>query len=973
MNQNWKHLTLFLSVFLLHSCISGPLKKSLELKVTSDHSVRCDNGSCEGIALNTLYHVDLQENDNLNIILTHGVGDPQEHHFAEFKKTLMQGMGYEANRKGIFKRRQDWPTPEPIKINGFRKTAYSNAPIVNKTTYEIDDFFGKKKKVTIYDIDWSPMTTEFKKLIYDDLDTNHYRTYVANLAKKELFINHVGDLALYLGSYYKNIMQSPFQQVLNAIGTSPEPGATVFMGGSFGVEMLMDAFDKTDAQIKKDIACQTPVKAIYLLSNQLPFTSMMTIPMDTQADLKSLSKHIYGNLIRYKAFLDTIPNAEPRTSLSTNDPPILVSFYDPNDIFGYRLPKPETSWGLKVYNIKAFNTLEWSFSPSKLRDNYLNRIKDENIQKAIRENLNHRLERQYLKLDPTGPSKKAKDNVSILMAILDGQKFLDDKVLNNKIDLISYERDTIYKAKTKRGKELLKVKRKHIVVKMLSKLVTARAGLLFKNMDMYSARLPLEYPSESFNNRNMHFTGISESVEAHDITNIVTVHGMRSKEYDHFDVMVNGLVDELDFRPNVLREDTLYLSPPKTTIEGRPSIILREFVHEDDPQKKLRFFIVYWSPLTKPAKELLQELDEDPKHIENTSFALELLKKILINDGFADVMLSTQTLNSTLHKLYDKAYGLVVCQDPFKRPGRANRIARGDGDKNTFFITGSLGSNLMMHHAAERLKNNGHAAYADIRQVLKKTDKFFMLSNQMQIIAFKNLKDNVINRTSYIKNIYGDWDGIRRAPELNIVAFNDPNDLLGFRLPTLGNNSNLKIQNVSLNIASGFEIDQVYTHKFAKKVDKIVLHMIDANKLEATEQAIDGRLKRYVEELERRKERIADESTEKIGKWTRDDYKKIALEYHSFRNDEFRDKYKKDKQLKVRDYKNLFSPVVFHLLHDEMQQHSYDRDMARQQLIARLDIAHEGVSGDPRVFNILCYGMEKIKKSRRREFPPPGN
>ena len=46
---------------------------------------------------------------------------------------------------------------------------------------------------------------------------------------------------------------------------------------------------------------------------------------------------------------------------------------------------------------------------------------------------------------------------------------------------------------------------------------------------------------------------------------------------------------------------------------------------------------------------------------------------------------------------------------------------------------------------------------------------------------------------------------------MNIVAFNDPNDVLGFRLPNPPDSSNLKLKNISLNIADGYQVNKYYT------------------------------------------------------------------------------------------------------------------------------------------------------------------
>ena len=221
-----------------------------------------------------------------------------------------------------------------------------------------------------------------------------------------------------------------------------------------------------------------------------------------------------------------------------------------------------------------------------------------------------------------------------------------------------------------------------------------------------------------------------------------------------------------------------------------------------------------------------------------------------------------------------------------------------------------------------------------VSKVVSQTDKVFMLTNQLPMLGLKDIDGELADQQGYIHNVYGNWESEIEVP-LNIVAFNDPNDVLGFRLPAPDSAEHLKIENVSLNIAEGLEVNQFYTYKLSKKIDRVINKMVDKKSL--------------------RKQR-----------------KKIMNEAKFSGDEEYWGKAcVEELDLKKKYYKEIMSSVVFKFLIDQKETEKINRK-PKQTFVIRMDTAHEAPSEDKRIFKIMAHGTAKMKKSETPEMKAPG-
>lgn len=900
---NLSNLALLIFFVLANSScvlVSNSIGKDLDLEVNRQFNYEIESNQPDYNNLSgldsILYHL---KAPSLNIIITHGVKDIQSDHFEIFKKTLTQNLELTyvpASRQEI-------------------ETECLDYELADVPSFQLKQYRSKNGKVVnIYDVNWSPVTRKIKELI-NNLDEDTYRSKVAKIAKEKVFIDVFADLAIYLSEDYKACIQQPVFEVLKKIAEPSTTSETVLIGGSFGNEIFLDVLDaKRDSPEKfsEKFSGKFKLKRIYMLSNQLPFTSLMSLP-DTLIDSEAaFKKHLYKKITTY----NTIYNQNVE----------IVNFYDPNDVFGYKLPNPEDT-NLKIYNVKVQNTSEWSLNSEKLRDNYLKNLKGELGETAAQTLLNQSEDRQTLKVNILGPNSNAKKNLSIIGCILQGSnyrypiehfnviKYRSDPAKLESIEVKVLDKERAEAQGIKDTLLFLKKNKEFFIKKWVGSIIQKGLIKRIKAVELTNSHLEYELPSKEIGADKI--KGIEQSIAQNQITTVLTMHGMRNKAPDHFDALMAGVVAKLGFFPTI-RRDSLYFVEPFDTesIAGNSTIRVVEFINGD--KKILRFFILYWSPLTYNTKQYLQQIDDEVLKKEDVSIIVELLKKFIINDGFSDVELALNNFNPSIHRLIHRAFDLIQLKDPFlPRSGRSTPQKR-TPNKDTYFVLGSLGSKLIMDYITNNIETK------KVQYLLNNhLEQIFMLTNQLSLISLKTL-DKSVQKDDFINHIYGKWKDKSNIP-LKIVAFNDPNDILSFRLP-VDTTSSIQVQNISLNIAKGIELSPYYATKLIKTFDKIIRKFKGAKEL-----------RRVIRKLKAQKKKSNNQFI-------------LLDEYISILQKD-RDRMK-------------------HLLISSL--HNYiEENKLKQDVVIRMDVAHEGASDDDRVFEILANGLKNIKRTSTPELKPP--
>lgn len=305
------------------------------------------------------------------------------------------------------------------------------------------------------------------------------------------------------------------------------------------------------------------------------------------------------------------------------------------------------------------------------------------------------------------------------------------------------------------------------------------------------------------------FGGIKDDLA--DSVNIFITHGMGIQQDDFDAALIQGMFESMgDPAPTVLI-DTSFL------VNQEDSIIASYRLYESQVlQKRYRIFSLNWSRFNQPVRDYFVTPDgaggADYDFRRNKTAAK--FKKMLLTDGVIDLVRYTDP--SIQEELQD-AFFNIIARMFLKQPMVPNdQVASDLGTfvklhnlRDFYFITGSLGSKVTFDAIRRVLTDQGQPPVSsppkvDLHQ--------YMMSNQLSFLQYIQPLPVALPDSSGIPNILA-----TRVRSLEIVAFNDPNDFLGFYLPeAVVADSQINVVNVSLRNANGLLANPDKAHNDAK-------------------------------------------------------------------------------------------------------------------------------------------------------------
>lgn len=838
-------------------------------------AIEADSSAKEFTSLSDLSN-SLGINDTLKILMVHGMRNKSGNHFEGMSVNMAHLLEYQDKHPVLEDRIASDPKRYDDKnkrlIDKLQISSPSNQPWIATTFLHTDLYYNKQKQtwLKVYRLEWSPITRTAKNLLTKQLDKDDFRTHLSSFVKERYLIDVFGDLALYLNEDYKNALLGAVGSTVRnmAIEDSEDKSRLAIVTGSFGSFMVTD-FIKANRQSKEAEECIEnfidKLGGIYMISNQLPWSSLTHLPFDTTGQEQinaALNKNTYAN---FQVFCDAI-NIRERNPLN------IVAFYDPNDVFGFPLP-PTQEPALFVTNISVNNTLVWEFSPKKVQQLALN-IKDKKIRDGITAILDLDSDRQRFIFELDKANEESKNNPAILAYMVFGKKEGFEKLKNLALKAgkaTNYREDRIISKRKKlkektvsagkikqfklnkknqlfettatnttRSSNMTIYKENFNLKRAITPFVVKRASKKINKIAIQPAILPYQKLEEGID-----FEGLAESVKSNKVTNVVTLHGMRTKPSTHFDEMADQLALKLGFDPDskkvFLHRDTLSEGAENRIYQDG---LVKEIVFTKhhaclELRRVLRFYIIHWSDVTKKTKQWLN----NPTFHKNNAKPGGLLRESIIIDGFADVSLAfgksnTDTLKDfkyILHHLIDKALKMTtkrpdtrhlplgkLCGDPISHL-RANQIP------SNFIISGSLGSKIIFDHLfLEEIGKMEEGWKSTKDGFVKNLHSVFMLTNQLPFIGLKQLNPQA-DLAAWQDSIYnyGEADSIRLTllrgnHKINIINFYDPNDVLNFKLPENAP-PHFNMKTVNVNIAQGYTLNNWKLYKLLKQIDRLLI------------------------------------------------------------------------------------------------------------------------------------------------------
>ena len=419
---------------------------------------------------------------------------------------------------------------------------------------------------------------------------------------------------------------------------------------------------------------------------------------------------------------------------SQGDTVQIVSFYDPNDLFGFPIPKDEQNGtNITLINVPISHSTQWTIDGQRLKRDYLYRLPIGEMKDQLSYEIGNQQEFNVL-TNLEEPSEDAKNNKHVFNYLLNGNA----NVGVNGRRFTHADENPSSKDQNKPKGEKLKVKdgiewkinnrlrREKNVLNLGTLLLIRKASSMIRTVE-----LPHTSPPDTA------ISGIRACIRENKTTHILTVHGMGSKDSNHFDGMAEGLATRLGFVPDHTHRPLI----ADTTGRDIPYSI-RQLAFLNGEGKQLFFYIVHWSPITRPIKEQLAELNRaaanDPD-IESSDKSLihRTLKDKIIIDGFVDVNLSLGN-GGFLEMMSDAvSHGMNLILQAHQLHGEEEK-------QNVFLVSGSLGSKVLYDHITKSLKEPCSRDHVhelgkcdkDITQfVMNKTRRWYMLTNQLPMIG----------------------------------------------------------------------------------------------------------------------------------------------------------------------------------------------------------------------------------------------
>ncbi|HZY79283.1 MAG TPA: hypothetical protein VFE50_07165 [Cyclobacteriaceae bacterium] len=748
--------------------------------------------------------------DSANILLTHGLTDKSENHF----DLLTERLATKLNLRLIKARTRIDSSDVMSNDPGNRCLGFGRWKLF-QWRFHNDSL---NKPVNFYFVYWAPITKPAKDFIHA-FNRTEYRTQLSSQVKDSLFINIFGDLALYLNNDYKTQLRTAFLESFEHIR-----GPVAVLGGGFGIQLMFEAvaFELGRAVVSSPIVLQNAnrgikvdevleqgkekmgkrvyqsdynIAKVFLLTNQMPFVSLLTLRPDDNPETQEHNDQVYEAVRNFCSL--------KKRSID------LISFYDPNDPFGYKLPKV-TDTAIHVINVRLNVAESWWIDPLKTTDFVLPQLKKQKASDLFLSVIDQKNSTQDLMLNLKGPADLSRNDYRVMGAIADGSdyKLVCRQLMHPPL----------------RSRNVEYHPRKHAV--LLNALGTAYLGFrVMKKLELKTSVLPFSLPSEFRDNKpnaiqSLPFDGVDKSIAGNDVTQVMTVHGVKNQEPDSFDDLVNSIAKSLGFysRPTSFEVvcaagETCPQNAPMTN-SYRPGTVKRTTFTGVSGQK-LIIYAVYWSSITKHAKEWLDEISID----KESSVVPRLVKQNLINDGFADIELSFGELRDKVDSTLMTAFRMM--EEDHNKLSKTTTL-------NTYYLTGSLGSRLLLDFLNKVRHDNKTVASVQLR-----ARSWYMLTNQLIMTALKDIRlnntltndsDNAIVYEDFYKESYGDMANLLNdSSAFDVVAFNDPNDLLSFIVPddVMGISPDAKkIYNTYLNLAQGLTVNMDALIKFACKADK---------------------------------------------------------------------------------------------------------------------------------------------------------
>lgn len=285
--------------------------------------------------------------------------------------------------------------------------------------------------------------------------------------------------------------------------------------------------------------------------------------------------------------------------------------------------------------------------------------------------------------------------------------------------------------------------------------------------------------------------GIERNLQDGETVKVLMIHGIGTHAPGYSMLLQENLAQTLGLNVMSRSNKNIALRSPDDPQTALGNLRLT-FLADENGTKKILFYELTWSEITEPQKELLA-YDYSALYADRRVVFNRMMKQFLDN-ALPDAVYYIGSRRQLIQKSAEQAICWMLRTDwqtfPDYRQGVCDvspaRQLTALSEQNTAFITHSLGSKIFIDAFTELAENLNRAesaiGSAAARRLRDKQLTVFMMANQLPLLHIWSDPAKVNNQIDAYCDIGGRNYSRRIIDRLNIVAFNDPDDLLTYAI-----------------------------------------------------------------------------------------------------------------------------------------------------------------------------------------------
>ncbi len=301
------------------------------------------------------------------------------------------------------------------------------------------------------------------------------------------------------------------------------------------------------------------------------------------------------------------------------------------------------------------------------------------------------------------------------------------------------------------------------------------------------------------------FTGLSKKILHNDAstkdTRIMVVHGVGEKKETFADTFINKFIIELagkkprQFNNGKFPTDG---NDVKIKLTEGGNIIVRKYKINDEI---IRFYIVHWSDITHKYKEFLYKNEDELAVLHKPASLNRNCKRRIMLENLSDFVFYTGYLKEEIQEPIKKCMRLMFVDtvkiskfEMFQNNASEldNLYDKGSTNRDVYLFTWSLATKITLDVLSKNPQDRiSYTCDEDICEFFYKNLRgIYMMSHQVPLLSNyymgTKLPQGVTNENEQYQyqNYYGICNFLMNnnmSKPIDYVAFNDPNDFLGYK------------------------------------------------------------------------------------------------------------------------------------------------------------------------------------------------